>query len=625
MNTKQTMTALVLTGIALLVGATAMAADLPAQEGRMWAPTGDLIGLENHYTVGGTTWDPHGNKSKYAEDWQQEDDLLFSGLFGFHKVLDSERSITFRGYGESGRGTLASRITLLMSKPDKCRVSLDFRNFNNFYDPTSEMRAGTFGGTMPPSLTTVPSLGWRMGKFTISHKLGAGFGVDLGFNRMCKDGTKGSLLRADTGTAVPNLKSFDTTTNEILLGVGFASAKLDAKAHGAYRMTEGDRIVGDHAYTDDQTLFRVGLDATYRLSSKVSLLGMANSSKLETTNSETLGANVYVPTGEAKTTNGRLALITRLGSSTTARLTAGLGTWDTDYQTDLAGVMDKMTTRERKSTDVGLLLTNTSFKKTRLRLDYRFRSTNLQEVVTESSFGHQGIDQDRESHRANLRMGIRLGRKTTFKARVGYRSLRVDQVNAGDELFYTMGDRRQRRVSGRLALQTRPCRKMRLDFGFQGHDQSFQREDISGVKTTNNATQGFVGLNIFASDRLTFVGTGSYGLEKYEIENVSAGVGMSPNIYEGTTLRLAPGLIMQVTNRMELEAHYEAVRFEDPGDAPNEGNQLNSDLDRMLLRAGYRVGESMRISATYRRHEFDENRWDDYIMDLYSLSVSGRF
>jgi len=76
---------------------------------------------------------------------------------------------------------------------------------------------------------------------------------------------------------------------------------------------------------------------------------------------------------------------------------------------------------------------------------------------------------------------------------------------------------------------------------------------------------------------------------------------------------------------MQLEAHYEGVRFEDPGDALAEGNQLNSDLTRILTRASYQVSQKMKVTATYRRHEFDENRWDDYIMDLYSLSLSGKF
>lgn len=629
MNTKQKMTTLVLTGMALVFSAAAMASELPAQEGRMWAPTGDEVGYTNHATVGVLSWDPHGSKAKYAEDWQQEDDILFSGLFGFYKVLDNDRKIVVRGYGESGRGTMASRLTLLTSKPDKCQVTFDYRNFNNFYDPTSEMRASSFGATMPPSLSDVPSLGWTKFKFNFAYNLGAGFAVDLGFDQMTKDGTKGSLLRGATGSAVPNVKTFDTTTNEFSAGVGYAGTKLDANVRGAYRQTEGDRTVGDHSYTDDQTLFRIGLDATYRMGSGTSLMAMGNSSKLEADNSESYNSSVYTPKGEAKSTNGRLALITSLGSSTTARLTAGVGTWNTDYQTDLAGVMEQMTTRERTSTDVGLLITNSSLKKTRVRFDYRFRSTNLEDTVTEDGTGAQALDQDRLSQRVNLRVGSRLSKTIKLKAHVGWRSLQIDQVNSGADIFYTMGDRKQDRISGQLALHTRPSKKVRFDVGFRGHSQSFEREDTEeyeDVKTTNKATQGFVGLNIFATDRITFVGTGSYGLEKYEIDDgPTAAVGMGPMTYEGTTLRLAPGLIMQVTNKMEFEAHYETVTFEDPGDAPDEGNQLNSDLTRVLLRAGYRVGENMKISATYRRHEFDENRWDDHIMDLYSLSVTGRF
>ena len=131
MKTNQKMTALVLTGIALLLGATAMASELPAQEGRMWAPTGDEVGFENHATIEGTSWDPHGNKPKYAEDWQQEDDTLFSGLFGFHTVLENGRTILIRGFGQSGVGTLGSRFKLLTSKPDRCKVTIDFRNFND--------------------------------------------------------------------------------------------------------------------------------------------------------------------------------------------------------------------------------------------------------------------------------------------------------------------------------------------------------------------------------------------------------------------------------------------------------------------------------------------------------------
>ncbi len=634
MKRNQTMTALVLISAVLLGGLT-MAADLPAQESRIWAPTGDLIGQPNHATLGMTSWDPHGNKPKYAEDWQQEDDLLFSGLLGYDRLYDNGRSLVVRGFGESGRGTFAGRLTLVTKSVDGFKLNFDFRNFNNFYDITSEMRASRFGNPpAPPALDGVPSLAWLKGKISLGYDLGKGFDLDLTFNRLRKDGTKGSLLRGSTGNSVPNIKNFDTKTNEVILGVGYRGTSLDVAGRGSFRATDGDRAVGDHVYTDDQTFYRAGLDLTYRFNSTTSLLGAASVGKLETTNGEVWEASSYSPTGEAKTSNGRLAFITRIGPTTTARLTAGLGKWDTDGQTDLAGAIEQATTRQRNSLDLGVLLTNNSLSKTRLRFDYRFKNSNLEETTAEGNLpgdgngNYQSKDQDRQSHRANLRVGVRLGRKSTLKAVFGWHNQTVDQTNtaSAEPLYYTMGDRKQNRLSARLALSTRPSSKVRLDLGIQGHDQSFEREDVAGVKTKSTASRTFVGLNYSANDRLTFLGTGSYGIEKYETEGGPvAGTSMGPLTYEGKTLRFAPGVILVLSHRLEIEAHYEGIRFEDPGDLPNDGNQLRSDLDRILLRAGYRVAGNMKVTATYRRHEFDENRWDDYIMDLYSLSFSGRF
>jgi len=635
---KQTLTTLVLLVAVLMTAATSTpinAYELPAQEGRIWAPTEDVIGLENHVTLGTFSRDPHGNQAKYAEDWQHNDNFIYNGLFGYNTVLENGRSITVRGFGESDGSTVASRITLTTNVPDKCRVKIDFRNASNLYDLTSEMRESNFSvAAPPPYLVDQPTLDWRMSRISFGYDLGRGFGINLGFNRFCKKGDKGSLLRENNGSSVPNTKRFDTTTNEFLVGVQYQSPKLNLGVNGKYRQTEGDRSLGENNFTDDQTYFSTALAATYRLNATTSILGAASKGKLEATNSEVWDSKTYSPTGESTTSTGRLALIKQLGTATTARITAGIGTWNTDHQTDVAGILEQATTRERSSTDAGLLITTTKLKKTRLRFDYRFRATRLEDSVTKENLtgtitsANQNVDQDRMSQRISLRSSTRLGPKTTFKARLDWRNLKVDQTNewAGTEIFYTMGDRTQNRMGGRMSVQTRPSNKIRLDVGVQAYNQNFERDDIEGVKTTSSTTQGFLGLNILASDRLTFVGTGSYGLEKYEVEDGPvAASGMSPLTYEGKTLRFAPGAIFQVMDKMQLEAHYEGVRFEDPGDALAEGNQLNSDLTRILTRASYQVSQKMKVTATYRRHEFDENRWDDYIMDLYSLSLSGKF
>lgn len=70
--------------------------------------------------------------------------------------------------------------------------------------------------------------------------------------------------------------------------------------------------------------------------------------------------------------------------------------------------------------------------------------------------------------------------------------------------------------------------------------------------------------------------------------------GMGTVNYDGTTWRYVPGVVAQVTKTIQAEAMYEGIRFKD-------------------------------VAATYRRHEFAEQRWDNYIHDLYGLSVTGRF
>jgi len=619
--------------IAALAATTAWATDLPAQEARIWAPTGDLIGLENHATVTGTSRDPHGSQIKYAEDWQQEDDQMFGGLFAFRQVYENGRTLLLRGLGESGKGTFAGRFTMRGRRPGKCGVDIDIRNFHNFYDATSEMRAVSYGlPPAPPAMDPAASMDWRHSKLDFRYNLAKGLGVELGFRRMCRDGDKASLLSGATGLVVPTRKAFDTEMNEFGGALTFNTPKLALKAGGLYRASEGDRAVGEHTYSDDQTLFRANLEARYHLGSKTSLLGMASSSKLEAQNSETYGGSVYAPDGEATGTTGRLGAITRLGQGTVGRVSIGIRSLDTDNQTDLAGAIDAVTSRERSGMDFHAGLTNTALRKTRIRLDYKLRANEMDET-TEAGGETQTIDQKKTDHRLNLKLQRRFNSKTSLNLRAGYRMQSVEQDNdwtGPDALFYVMGDRDVSDLKLRADLKMRPSPKVRLTVGGMVQSRNFQREDeddaANDVETKTSRTHGFLGLNVFASERVTFLGHVSYGKEKHELdEGPVSETGMAPLTYEGSTLRFAPGVMVKLTEKLSVEGHYEGVRFEDPGDQADDVHTLNSDLDRMLLRCGYRLKENLKVSATYRRHEFDENRWDDYIMDLYSLSLSGKF
>ena len=54
-------------------------------------------------------------------------------------------------------------------------------------------------------------------------------------------------------------------------------------------------------------------------------------------------------------------------------------------------------------------------------------------------------------------------------------------------------------------------------------------------------------------------------------------------------------------------------------------DSVENDYDRWTARGSYPLTEKATVTAMFRKYEFDENRWDDYILDLYALMVSTRF
>ena len=217
-----------------------------------------------------------------------------------------------------------------------------------------------------------------------------------------------------------------------------------------------------------------------------------------------------------------------------------------------------------------------------------------------------------------------------FKGSLGWNRTEIDETNrsqgSGVDWLYRMGDRDVDRLGWQLALGLRPARGLKVDLGYRSADQTFERTGTEGGETTGDTRRGFITANWTASTRVSLLLSASLGKDKYELTDgpVSTGT-MSPLLYDATTVRFAPGAIIQVSDKIGLEAIYEGIRFEDKGDAPDEANRLKSDFDRILLRAGYELGEKTRLTVSYRRQEFDENRWDDYILDIYSLSMSGKF
>ncbi len=642
MNRTTTVTVL---GLALLAFALPALAeetvDLPAQAERIWAPTGDVIGVDNHWTGTFQAKDPHGNEAKGAEDWQLVQKYSGAGLFGYFRTQENGSRYWLRASGDNaGTGGLVGKFDLGGNIPGQFKWNIDFRDFDYFYDRTSEMRAPGFAAPPPPpELDALPKLNWRRGSIRLAYRFSDQFTAAGGFNRKCRKGEKGSLLRgrSNVGSAAPGRKLFDTTTNEVWGGVGFTTGSFGSDLNLTYRGTDGTRALeGRHNYSDDQTRFSAKLGLSYDLSDKFKLVGHGVTSKLENTGGETTGIRTYDLNGETTTNAGQIGLLARLGKSANLSASAKFQKLDTDAQTNLAADPKHATDRKRDSQDYRIGINYHGLSKTRLRLDYRYGTSNLDQTVvgTRGTDPLQGqlTDQAKTQQDLSFRGRYRFGPAASIKAVVAWRNQEIDQKDpvfsdtGGDPLTFWMGDRDLERLRWELALRMRFGRWVRFDIGHQAIDQTFERKDFGQSESTWKANRGFSNLTWTPGGGiLDLYGMFSYGVEEYALTTDPVpGMDMNAIAYNGSTTRFSPGATLRLGKSLNLEGHYEGVRFEDTGN-DDVIKKLQADHDRLVLRAGYQLSSRARVSASYTRNEFDENRWDDYIHHLYALSVSGVF
>ena len=104
-----------------------------------------------------------------------------------------------------------------------------------------------------------------------------------------------------------------------------------------------------------------------------------------------------------------------------------------------------------------------------------------------------------------------------------------------------------------------------LQLGHQAVDQTYELVD-DATETTWSSQSGFATVNWMVTPKISFLGTVSLGKDKYELtDGPTAGGNMSPLTYDGTTLRYAPGVVYSFNDKLNLEAVYEGVNFEDKG------------------------------------------------------------
>ncbi len=643
MKMNRTTTCMVL-GLALLAcAAPALAAetvDLPAQESRIWAPVGDLIGQQNNWTGTFQAKDPHGNEAKGAEDWQLVQKYSGAGLLGWFHTKENGKKYWFRGYADNGgTGGLVGKFDLGGNAPGRYNWNIDYRNFDYFYDRTSEMRSATFAAPPPPAeLAGLPRLNWRRAKVDVNVHLSDQWDLAIGYKRKCRKENKGSLLRGfgNDMDSAPGVKQFDTTSNEIYGGLGFATGSFGSDLNLSYRGTDGSRdLVDRHSNTDDQKFFNGKLGLSYAFSEKFKLIGHGSTGKLENTGRDVTGATFDL-NGETKTTAGRLGLLARFGKALDLNASANFLSLNTDARTDLGADVQQATDRKRDSQDYRIGLGYSGLAKTNLRLGYKYKTSNLDETVVQG-LGTQIIDRKKNQQDFGFRGRYRFSRAATLKAVVAWRTQEVDDKDPAttgsvNPWLYWMGDRNRDQFRWELALRSRPWKTVRFDIGYQAIDQTYERKDtapdeaeIVPSETTWKANRGFANLNWIPVDVLTIYGTFSYGSEKYALtgDPVPAS-NMNAIAADGSTMRFTPGATLVLIENLHLDGHYEGVRFEDTG---NEDviRKLQSDQDRLVLRAGYQFRPNMRLTASYTRNAFEENRWDNFIHHLYAASLSGTF
>ena len=626
MKTILTTTALILVlALPVLAGET-----LPAQAQRIWAPTGDLIGLQNHATATLIINDDHGDEAKAAEDWSILGKTFGYGLFGYHQTSDSSHQLTVRGDGGNVEGGgLSGNIGLWSSTPGKYSVRLLYNRHSQFYDRDSEMRSPNFPyPPPPPEIPDLPSLDWRRGRLDLRWHLSSAFDVTFGLADLRRNGSKSSLARGSIGETPPGVQRIDGKQYEIYLGGTFRTGRFGSELRFALRDSDIKReLVGIHDYDDERKSYRASLDATYDVGNVMRLAAYGAYNNLELKGREIWGSGDGATDSNSKNTVGQLAFQSRLWRKANLLVSARFDGLKNESRIDDATGALFAGDRDRTRQDYRVALNNTWVPSTRMRLQYRYTNADLEGTTFDPDAGNtQRLDEQRKRHDLGFRSRTNLSRALKLKLGIRYNKLDVDQAASGDQWYGILGDHERARLNWTVALKTRPHPNVPVDLGYQGVNQNFKRTEGDVSETTWKANRLFLNVNWIANARFSMYGMVNYGTETYELTGVADPVGgHGAYEYDGGTLRFVPGAVLHITNAVELEGMWEGIRYENTGDVTSTLNPVKADHDRAMLRLRWQASDKLAATATYRRNAFAENRWDNYIQDLWSFSVSGVF
>lgn len=631
---KKSMTTLVL--ILALGLSAAVAGELPAEAQRIWAPAGDLIGTQNHATLTGVLNDDHGDADKAGEELDVFGEMFGQGLFGWHHRFESSRWLQLRGLVDNLPGAgLNGDVVLATTKPGRYRAELSYGLHDLRYDRDAEFRGPGFPANMPTQLVIGPELEWKRGQAEAAYHVSSTLDLRVGVEDLRREGAKSALTRRN----VPDVQGIDAKSTRAWLGgttiIGGVAADLEL----AMASSENDRAYGTgHVYSDERDRYSASLDAAYDVSPRWRVMAAGRMSRLEHTGAESGITNAGDTEGDTDSAAYQLALLGKLGKQTSLRFSARFDSHNTEAELSRDDAILYAADRERDRQQYQLVIGNRGLlPRTSLQLRYRYTAGESNAITAmDGRPGHgaagdnQMLDQESTRQDISLRARTWLSRQIKLRAAVSYSMLDVDQdqtwETADDQAWFgALGDHERTRLNWRLALRMKPSRKLPVDLGVRGFDQTFERTEGETVETTASMYGLFVNANWLASDRITVFGMVTYGNETYELTGIEpVGTFEAFNV-DATTVRVSPGVMVQLTPCMQLEGWYEGVFFEDTGDESETLNPIEADRDRLQLRARWQAMDRLAVTAGYARNELDENLWDDYIQHLWSLSAHTTF
>ena len=587
---------------------------------RPWAETGDEVGLFNHVTVGFESLDEFGYNGRSAEDWSRVGDTAFTGLFAWTTVNENSHFMTLRGFGENrSDGDMTGAFDFSTGTPGVYGLDVQYRRANRFYDGTIEQRHPM---PVPPTeLDALPSLRWCRGQADGHYALGKSLTLRFFADDIRRKGSKASLARGTSGLNPPAIKTFDTKSMRLGSSLEWKGSGLRADVGFIMGRDEGDRDrSGTHSTVDDQEMSAVRGGVAWDATKSLTILSRGGLSTVNSKPVETAGGEKSVDLEQSAST-GVVAALWRPSSKLNARVSARVHNVEVDGTVGPVATDQTTVDRERSRTTLNAAATWRATGKTRVDLGLRHDVSDLDETLTTVGTdpvlaGEEVTSQKRTTTRMTIKGRHRLTKSSTLKG-----ELRVDRVDivqnepAGER--YWQGDRTFDSYRASLGLALRPSSTIRFEFGGQSLHRTFERTDVDDVENTFNADRMTATASWLAGNRLSLYGAFSWGHEIYELTTgAEAPDGAADIVYDTTTLRMAPGAVLSLPKGIRLEGSWELVRNLD---------SVENDYDRMTVRGSYPLTEKATVTALFRKYEFDENRWDDYILDLYAVMVSTRF